>query len=64
MNKEDLYKRILEEKTVIDPLLWVLKIEEQVDKSHQEYVRDMAERYKLNPKIIKQLEEYFKLWKL
>ncbi|WP_158633927.1 hypothetical protein [Radiobacillus deserti] len=64
MTKKEMFKKIIDEKTVIDPLIWLLKIEDKVDVSHKEYVIAMAERHKYNHKILKRLEEYFKLWKI
>jgi hypothetical protein len=31
-----LFEKILEEKTVIDPLFWLIKIEDKVNKDHEE----------------------------
>lgn len=60
-----LFERIVEERTVIDPVIWLLKIQfVKVDEDHEQYVRAMAERHKHNPKVMKQLEQYFELWKI
>ncbi|MGG1272529.1 hypothetical protein ABE272_19195 [Priestia aryabhattai] len=59
-----LFERIVEEKIVIDPVIWLLRIQNnKVNESHEQYVRAMAKRHKNNQKIIKQLEKYFELWK-
>ncbi|MCM3673202.1 hypothetical protein M3699_04745 [Peribacillus simplex] len=55
-----LFERILEEKTVIDPVIWVLKIQFiKVDEDHEQYIRAMTERHKHNPKIMRHLKQYF-----
>ncbi|MGG0412074.1 hypothetical protein [Peribacillus simplex] len=64
MIKEELFARILLEKKVIDPLLWLIKVEDKVDKTHEEYIRSMSVRYKDNPKILKLLEQYILLWEV
>jgi hypothetical protein len=64
MDKEEMFSRILEEKVIIDPLLWLIKIENQVDKTHEQYIRSMALKYKGNSQKRKVLEQYFELWKI
>lgn len=64
MNKEELFTRILEEKKVIDPLLWIIKVQDKIDKTHEQYINAMAVRYKDNTKIRKLLEPYVEFWKM
>ncbi|WP_249598509.1 hypothetical protein [Peribacillus frigoritolerans] len=65
MTRKELFNRIIEEKQVIDPVIWLLRIQfTKVDEEHEEYVRAMAERYKNNPKVMKQLEQLIELWKI
>ncbi|HFJ9371728.1 TPA: hypothetical protein ACGW7B_002250 [Bacillus nitratireducens] len=52
-----LLKRIIEEKEVIDPLIWVLKIEEQVHIEYEKYIEAMEERHKENPKALKKIQQ-------
>lgn len=60
-----LFERIVEEKIVIDPVIWLLKIQFlKVEEDHEQYIRAMAEKHKYNPKIMKQLKKYFELWKV
>lgn len=61
----NLFERIVEEKIVIDPVIWLLKIQlTKVDEGHEEYVQAMIKRHKYNPTLIKQLEKYIELWKI
>ncbi|MDA2670656.1 hypothetical protein PDQ76_17675 [Bacillus cereus] len=53
----ELFKRIIEEKVVIDPLIWVLKIEEQVHIEYEKYIEAMEERHKENPKVLKKIQQ-------
>ncbi|PFK17902.1 hypothetical protein COJ03_27220 [Bacillus cereus] len=52
-----LFKRIIEEKEVIDPLIWVLKIEEQVHIEYEKYIEAMEERHKENLKALKKIQQ-------
>lgn len=67
MNKNELFKQIVEEakKEIIDPVIWILYFQFNVvdEITHAEYVKAIAERHKNNPKVLKQLEPYFELWK-
>lgn len=53
----ELFKKIIEEKEVIDPLIWVLKIEEQVQVEYEKYIEAMEERHKENPKVLKKIQQ-------
>ncbi|PEW48947.1 hypothetical protein CN431_08460 [Bacillus cereus] len=53
----ELFKKIIEEKEVIDPLIWVLKIEEQVQVEYEKYIEAMEERHKANPKALKKIQQ-------
>ncbi|HFJ9474582.1 TPA: hypothetical protein ACGW68_006007 [Bacillus cereus] len=53
-----LFKRIIEEKEVIDPLIWVLKIEEQVHVEYEKYIEAMEERYKDNSKFLNKIQQF------
>lgn len=58
MTKEETFKLILEEKVVIDALIWIVRIEEKVDKSYQEYIEAMTERHKHNSRMMKLIEQH------
>lgn len=60
-----MFERIIEEKKVIDPVIWMLRIQyNHTDEHHEEYVRAMSKRWKNNPRIMKELQQYFELWKI
>lgn len=67
MNKDELFKKVIEEakKEIINSLIWLLHFEFGllVGITHKEYIQSVAERYKHNHKVLKQLEPYFELWK-
>ncbi|MFA1710511.1 hypothetical protein ACDX66_02230 [Peribacillus frigoritolerans] len=65
MDRKKLFDRIVEEKQVIDPVIWLLRIQfTQVDETYEEYVRAMGERWKYNPRVLKELNQYFELLKI
>ncbi|PFZ20099.1 hypothetical protein [Bacillus wiedmannii] len=53
----ELFKKIIEEKEVIDPLIWGLKIEEQVQVEYEKYIEAMEERHKENSKVLKKIQQ-------
>ncbi|PEO97624.1 hypothetical protein CN577_30915 [Bacillus toyonensis] len=53
----ELFKKIIEEKEVIDPLIWVLKIEEQVQVEYEKYIEAMEVRHKENAKVLKKIQQ-------
>lgn len=53
----ELFKKIIEEKEVINPLIWVLKIEEQVQVEYEKYIEAMEERHRENPKVLKKIQQ-------
>ncbi|MFS0601126.1 hypothetical protein [Peribacillus frigoritolerans] len=64
MTKEQLFDRILEEKIIIDPLIWLLKIEDKVEKTHEQYICSIAARNKNNIKVKILLEKYIEFWEI
>ncbi|MED3788916.1 hypothetical protein P4576_17085 [Peribacillus frigoritolerans] len=56
------FEKILGEKQVIDPVIWLLKIQFiYVEEDHKEYIQAMTSRWKNNPKIMKELQKHFSL---
>jgi hypothetical protein len=65
MTRQELFKRIIEEIEVIDPVIWLLRIQfSKVDEDHEQYIRAMAARHKDNPKVMKNLQEHIEFWKI
>lgn len=67
MNKNELFKQIVEEakKEIIDPVIWILYFQFDIAEgiTHEEYIKAVSERYKGKPKVLKQIQPYFDLWK-
>ncbi|WP_026688799.1 hypothetical protein [Alteribacter aurantiacus] len=59
----DLFKRLLEERVVIDPTLYIVKIQDKVGQEYSTYLNGVAERWKHNSTIIEQVE-FFKKYDL
>ena len=51
----ELFKLIIEEKEVIDPVRWILNVEEQVNIGYSKYLKVMSKRYEKNIKIMKSI---------